>query len=120
MAQKNKGRARRRMRTNARRDVAISQAPSLNQIGREEAQANQDYLQQRQAYNSAFGGFQNEMQDIPSIQGDAIMGRLNDQLGTLRGLMSGGGVDSTSFGVPVGMPTNEVAAGQNLGAAVGA
>jgi hypothetical protein len=117
---KNKGKGRRRMRQNARRDVAVSQAPALNQIGREEALSNQDYLQQNQAYQSAFGGFQDEMQSIPSIHGDAIMGRLNDQLGTLQNLMSGGGVDMSTYDLPVGLPTAEVGAGQNLGAAMGA
>jgi len=84
--------------------------------------AQQDYVKGLQAERSAYGGYQDELKNIPHIHANAIANQLQGQLGQFSNLLGGigPGVDQSLYGLPTGLPTSEVATGTQLYGTLGA
>jgi len=120
---KDKPRRTGKLMNRAMSDVSLMLQPQYNMIDREQQIAQQDYLQGLQALNAAYGGYQQELAGMPALPTEDYANRLQQQVAGLSGLLSGGGVDMSMYGateLPTGMPAQEVAAGQGMGATLGA
>ncbi len=95
------------------RDVRLMTQPQTNAINREETQTQQDFLRMLQQERSAYGGYQNELGQIPGLNTAPIASDLQSQLAQLSGLL-GGTLPTT------GLPGTESTAGSNLGTVIGA
>jgi hypothetical protein len=110
----------------ARRNVRLQTAPQRNAVDRAELQANQDYLRATQAAQSAYGGYQHELQDVPKFPLNQLTNQLQGQLEQYHNMLGGtppgvpGAVSSGPEGAPstqqfaVGLPSNEAGAGTAL------
>jgi len=115
-----------RISQSARRNVRIQTAPQRNAIDRAELQANQDYLNAVQGARSAYGGYQQELQNVPRFPLNQLTGQLQDQLSQYHTLLGGTpeGVPQELYSGPanapstdtfqVGLPQNEASAGTAL------
>lgn len=108
--------ASRKLRQQARRNVRTQTAPQRNEIDRQQLQSNQDYLNALQGARSAYGGFQNELGNVPRFPLQQLSGQLQDQLGQFHDALGGTpeGVPSEVYGQPVGLPQSEAQAGTAL------
>jgi hypothetical protein len=108
----------------ATRNVQLQQQPQVDQLNAMLQQAQQDALRQDQSAQSIFGGYQDELRDVPRGGYNQISDDLLQRMGTLGGLFQGGGVQGMVPGgigesQEIGLPTSEVQAAQGLGTAIG-
>jgi len=100
--------------------VALSLQPQYDQLNTQLQQAQQDFLRSQQYAQSAYGGYQDELAEMPRPQFGQVADDLESRLSGLQGYYSGSGVGPEGLGMEgVGMPMGEVAAGEGMGAAIG-
>lgn len=100
-------------------NVMLQLAPQVSMYAQQMQQAQQNYLNNLQAMNSAYGGYQQQLGAMPTVDYGGLASKLTGQLQGLGNLYTGGGVDQSIYGLPVGMPGSEIAAGQGLAQTLG-
>lgn len=125
----NKGGQRRynRQYQQATTNVQLQNQPQIDTLNSMLQQNQQDALRRDQGAQSIFGGYQKELQDLPNMDFNKIANDFTSRIGTLNGMLGGGGVGTTYSGgigpgeyqIPVGMPESEAQAARGLGMAIG-
>lgn len=119
MARRSNNKGGSKLVRSARRNVRIQTAPQRNAVDRAELQSGQDYTRALQAAQSAYGGFQDELQDQPQFPLNRLTNQLQGQLDTFHSMLQGApqvppeGVP-TGPGMPTGLAQPEQTAGTAL------
>lgn len=103
----------------ATRDVQLQNQPQIDELNAMLQQAQQDYQRQFNTANSIYGGYSDEIGNIPPTDYNQIADDFQGRLGSVAGLFQGGGVDTSIYGLPVGLPDAEVQAANGLGQTLG-
>jgi hypothetical protein len=112
-----------RLYERATRDMDLALQRLINELYNQQFQAQQDYLGAMSGYESAFGGYQNLLKQIPEFSTAAQQQQFLQNLQSLSGMLSATppGVDvEQMYGIPVGAPANEAQAAKELFATLGA
>lgn len=118
---RNKGSQRRynRQYRQATTNVQLQNQPQVDTLNSMLQQNQQDALRRDQGAQSIFGGYQKELQDLPNMNFGQIADDFTQRVSSLGGQLGGGGVSTSQYGAPIGMPESEAQAARGLGMAIG-